>query len=253
MRQIEFVYPEDTHVVSVTGTRCDLNCRHCNGIFLKHMFPIDSVHKKKSVLVSGGFNYRGELPVTIEHLEKLKKYKLNIHPGLVDEKKAKLIGKYAEIISFDFPAGNEVIKDVYGLDKSMNDYIYSYKLLKKHCERVVPHICIGLGGNELRAIKLLGNIGFDEIVFLVLIPNKKMNRKPDIDMVVGLIKKTRQLFPGKKISIGCMRPGGSYRDELDAKAISFVDSIVKPSPKAVKLAAEKGFEIKEKKQCCIFT
>ncbi len=76
MRQIEFVYPDQTHVVSVTGTRCDLNCKHCNGSYLKHMFPVDSVPKgKKSVLVSGGFNFKGELELDMETLEKLKKFK----------------------------------------------------------------------------------------------------------------------------------------------------------------------------------
>ena len=252
MRTIEFVYPSNTHVVSVTGTRCDLNCKHCNGIFLKHMFPVDSVHNKKSVLVSGGFNYKGELPITIEHFEKLKKHKLNIHPGLVDSKKAKLIGKYAHTVSFDFPCSNEIIQEVYGLNKNMNDYIKSYKLLKANCDNVVPHVLMGLEGNELRAIKLIGSIGFDEIVFLVLIPNNKMQNKVPVDKVAGLIKKTKQLFSGKKISLGCMRPGGRYREELDVKVLDYADKIVKPSKKAVELAKEKGFNIIEKDECCVF-
>lgn len=251
MRQIEFVYPEKTHVVSVTGTKCDLNCKHCNGIFLKHMFPVDSQHNKKSVLVSGGFNHKGELPLTIEHLEKLKEYKLNIHSGLVDEKKAKLIGKYAEVVSFDFPASNKVIKDVYGLNKTMNDYIKSYKLLKIHCNNIVPHLCIGLGGNELKAIQLLGNIGFDEIVFLVLIPNKNFENVP-IEHVVRLVKKTKKLYPNKKISLGCMRPGGKYRRELDIKVLPYVNKIVKPASNAVRFAAENKYKIIEKDECCVF-
>jgi len=249
MRQIEFIYPEDTHVVSVTGTRCDLNCKHCNGIFLKHMFPVDSQHKKKSVLVSGGFNYKGELDLDLETLEKLKKYKLNIHPGLVDERKAKLIGKYASVVSFDFPASNEVIQNVYGLNKNMNDYIESYKLLRTHCSKVIPHVCVGFG-NEIRAVKLLGNIGFDEIVFIVLVPNKHF-KKADIDTAVRLIKTTKQMYK-KKVSLGCMRPGGSYRDELDVKLLPYVDKIVKPSKHAVKVAVDKGYKIIEKHECCVF-
>ena len=133
----------------------------------------------------------------------------------------------------------------------MIDYIESYKLLKIHCNNVVPHLCIGFG-NELRAIKLLGHIGFDEIVFLVLIPNKHF-KHADIDNVAGLIRKTRELFPKKKISLGCMRPGGKYRRDLDIKVLPYVDKIVKPASNAVRYAAENKYKIKEKNECCAFT
>jgi hypothetical protein len=252
MRQIEFVYPRNTHPISLTGTKCSLNCKHCEGNYLRHMFPADSERKgKTSVLLSGGFDRNGQLNLPDWTFKKIKDCKINIHPGLVNFMQAKFIGKHVHSVSFDFPSGNEVIQNVYGLNKTMSDYIYSYKLLRAACKNVVPHICIGLGGNELKAVNLLGKLGFDEIVFLVLIPNKQMKNVPSIDRVVGLLRKTRTMFPGKTISLGCMRPAGKYRDELDKKALFYADKIVIPSKSAVELAKQKNFKIKEKFECCV--
>ena len=37
---IGFDYPVDTALISLSGDRCDLNCAHCGGHYLKHMRPI---------------------------------------------------------------------------------------------------------------------------------------------------------------------------------------------------------------------
>jgi len=252
MRTIEFVYPSKTAVISITGKSCELNCKHCQARYLQHMDSIDNFNKNvKSILLSGGFNKQGSVPITEEHLKKLKDYKLNIHPGLVDKSQAKLLGKYAHSISFDFPAGNDVIKNIYNLDKDMNDYIKAYKLLKIHCKKVIPHICVGLGENELKAINLLANIGFDELVLLALIPNEYFKNPPSIDRLIELIKKIRKTYPDKKLSLGCMRPSGDYRKELDIKALEHVDKIVMPHKEAVDLAKKKRYNIIEKQECCV--
>jgi uncharacterized radical SAM superfamily protein len=252
MNTITFVYPSKTAVISVTGKSCGLNCRHCQAKYLQHMDSIDNFNKDvKSILLSGGFDKNGSVPITEEHLKQLKKYKLNIHSGLVDEKQAKLLGKYAHSISFDFPAGNDVIKKVYNLNKTMNDYIKAYKLLKIHCENVVPHICVGLGGNELRTINLIAKTGFDELVLLALMPNEFFKNPPSIEKLIGIMKKIRHLYPGKTLALGCMRPSGDYRKELDIKALEHVDKIVMPHKDAVESAKKNKFKIKETHECCV--
>ena len=252
MKTITFVYPSNTAVISVTGKSCELNCRHCMAKYLEHMDSIDNFNKNtESILLSGGYDKNGSVPITEEHLKQLKNYKLNIHPGLVDESQAKLLARYAHSISFDFPAGEDVIRGVYGLNKTMNDYIKAYKLLKIHCKNVIPHICIGLGGNELKAVNLLAHIGFDELVLLGLMPNEYFKNPPSIERLINIIKKLRQLYPGKKLSLGCMRPAGNYRKELDTKALEHVDKIVMPHKDAVELAKKKRFKIINKHECCV--
>lgn len=251
MRTIEFVYPDKTAAVSVTGNKCELNCRHCQGRYLRHMNSIDGFDKNAlSVLLSGGYNKNGSVPIDEGHLKQLKGYKLNIHPGLVDERQAELIGRYAHTVSFDFPCGDDVIKKVYGLNKKMSDYIMSYKLLRIYCKNVVPHVCVGLGGNELRAVNLLAGIGFNEIVLLALIPNEYFRNPPSVERLIGIMKKLKSSCPDRKISLGCMRLGGNYRRELDMKAIDYADRIVMPHRDAVELARKKGLKIIEKHECC---
>ncbi len=252
MRQITFVYPSKTAVVSVTGNNCELNCKHCRKRHLSHMSSLSDFDRKaKSVLLSGGFNRNGSVPITEEHLKGLENYKINVHSGLVDEFQAKLLGRYAHSVSFDFPAGEEVIREVYGLNKTMSDYIQSYKLLKIYCKNVVPHICVGLGGNEMKAVNVLASIGFNEISFLALMPNEYFRNPPSIEKLIGIMKKIRQIHPGKKISLGCMRPGGNYRKELDIKALDYADKIVMPHKDAVEMAKKRGFKITEKNECCV--
>lgn len=251
MREITFVYPRNTAVISVTGKSCSLNCRHCQARHLQHMSSINNFNKDAtSILLSGGYNRQGAVPITRKHLEQLKDYKLNIHSGLICEKQARLFGRYAHSISFDFPAGNDVIKDVYGLKKTMNDYIKSYKLLKIHCNKVTPHICIGLGGKELKAVSILADIGFEEIVLLALIPNEFFRNPPSIEKLINLMKRIRKAYPDKKISLGCMRPHGRYRKELDTKSLKYADKIVMPHKEAAILAEKKNFKIKNKYECC---
>ncbi|MBW2993766.1 radical SAM protein, partial [Candidatus Woesearchaeota archaeon] len=190
MRTITFVYPSKTAVISVTGNNCELNCKHCRKRHLEHMNSISGFDRKaESVLLSGGFNRSGSVPIKEEHLKELENYRINAHSGLVDEFQAKLLGKYAHSVSFDFPAGSEVIENVYGLNKTMSDYIQSYKLLKIHCKKVVPHICIGLGGNEIKAVNALADIGFDEIVFLALMPNEYFRNPPSIEKLIAIMRK----------------------------------------------------------------
>lgn len=39
--EIAFDFPVNTKAVSVTGSRCNLKCAHCNGHYLSSMVPIN--------------------------------------------------------------------------------------------------------------------------------------------------------------------------------------------------------------------
>ncbi|MBW2993542.1 radical SAM protein, partial [Candidatus Woesearchaeota archaeon] len=72
-----------------------------------------------------------------------------------------------------------------------------------------------------------------------------------IEKLIGIMRKIRRMYPGKKISLGCMRPGGRYRKELDIKALDYADKIVMPHKDAVEMAKKRGFKITEKYECCV--
>lgn len=243
-KKIIIVKPH-TQTISVNNN-CKLNCSHCKGYFLKEMDKeID--YSYESFLISGGCDEKGKIPIDIKLLKKLKSQnkKINVHPGLVNEKTACLIGEYANVVSFDFIMDNNTIQNQYNLkNKTEQDIINSYLLLKKYC-RVVPHLMIGFG-NEKLGIDKLYKLGESEVCFIIL---KKYNKiennlvEPTIEKIEEILKYARPKF--KKISLGCMRPL-NRKFEIDKIAIKYVDLIVNPHHN---LTFE-DFDVEYKDECC---
>ena len=264
--RIEFVYPYRTLAVSSTGTDCSLNCAHCGGYYLKRMQPLARAlvqrHAKiKSFLVSGGCDLKGRVP----HLTKLNGIRalaaqgtLNLHTGLVTEGEAALVGKVAGVVSFDLLVDGDTINDVYGLKASPRDFMESYRLLRKYT-RVVPHLCLGLNRGAIRgeyeALKFLQVEGANALTFIVFIPTPGTAfagyHPPPVKEVGDFIARARIMFPPIPLSLGCMRPGGKYRTNLDCTAIKAgINKIVQPAPAARLLADEMGLEIEKGEECC---
>jgi uncharacterized radical SAM superfamily protein len=125
---------------------------------------------------------------------------------------------------------------------------------------VVPHICIGLHGGEIRgeyrAMELLKAIGIDELSFIVFKPTEGTRfshcRPPDLIATAKILASARQEFPDIPIHLGCMRPGGTYRRDLDEWAVRLgINTIVNPVPLAVQLAKSLDLSIIIKKECCV--
>jgi uncharacterized radical SAM superfamily protein len=266
--EIYFDYPVDTAVVSLTGPQCGLRCAHCNAEYLHHMIPVERAAERvagaPSLLISGGSDARGRVPVGA-HLHEIAALaqgrRLNWHVGLIDEAEMDAIAPYVDTVSFDFVGDDATIREVYGLDAGVADYERVYTALRRRF-RVVPHLTIGLrGGNlghELPALRRLRELpAFDELVFLVLIPTPRTayadRQPPAVAAAADLIAAGRLLFPDKPISLGCMRPRGDYRTELDPLAVrAGVNRIVSPARSAVALAESLGLSIIKGTECCVF-
>jgi len=277
---IRFVRPTRTAALTLTGTDCVLGCAHCGGRFLRGMIPIAGLggvadpqglrraltrpggDPPRSVLVSGGCGPEGRVPLA-EHMPLLRRLKaaglrLNVHPGLVDEPRAREIGAVADTVSFDLVGDDATVREVYGLDRPAADYLESYRLLCRHA-RVVPHICLGLRGGEMSgeeaALEAVVNEGPPALVLLVFIPTAGTRyadrRPPPLREVRGFIDRARRRLPGVPLHLGCMRPGGRYRTELDSAALEAgVDGIVMPAPAAVRVAGGLGRDISWSEECC---
>jgi hypothetical protein len=232
------------------------------------MIPIEQalarVAASPSCLISGGSDAQGRVPVTA-HLDEVaalaRGRRLNWHVGLIEEAEMDAIAPYVDTISFDFVGDDATIHEVYGLDRTVEDYIRTYRGLQRRF-RVVPHLTVGLRGgalgHERPALQLLRSLpAFDSLVFLVLIPTAGTtyaNRQPPaIAAVAEIIAEGRLLFPDRQIALGCMRPHGEYRADLDALAVrAGVNRIVSPARSAVQLAAELGLKATERTECCVF-
>lgn len=242
--------------VSVTGTNCALNCKHCGGIYLKHMIPVtqDSLYDLcmdkhlKGVLISGGSTLTGRVPLDlflpiIKRIKEEKDLLINVHTGLVTKKDVKALKKaHVDCVSFDFVIDRNILKNVYGLDKTPRDYINSLKILAKHVN-VAPHLCIGLNYGrvvkELEALKILSQYPIKKLVLLVLKPTKGTPME-NVDVnIEGVCKVLEKAAEFERVALGCMRP---RNEKIEKRAYELGFDIAKPS-------FLKG---KSKNVCCVF-
>ncbi|MFX0104187.1 MAG: radical SAM protein [Candidatus Hodarchaeota archaeon] len=232
--------------ISITGTECALECEHCNKKYLKGMKQIlenkdlekflFDLSKKNGVgaLISGGSNLDGSVPL-LDFLDTIKKVKketnliINTHTGLLHEETAKkLADANVDIISFDINMDEEVVRNIYHLDIELNEYKKAIDLLKEYKLNIVPHICIGLYygklNKELESIKFIKETKLNPslIVVIILIPPKDSKIKFEIlepDNIAKIIAILRFTFPKTEISLGCMRPRGVIKTEIEKSAI----------------------------------
>jgi len=262
--EIIWSYPLDTAVLSLTGSQCALDCAHCGGHYLGGMRPIWEAEPDgaTSCLISGGCDPSGRVPV-LAHLERVRAWRqgrtMNWHVGFVSESEMESIAPLVDVVSFDFVGDDETIREVYGLDKTVDDYVHAYQLLRRYA-RTLPHITIGLRGgelgHELPAFERLQVLGADGLVLLVFIPTpgtRYAERQPPPPAVVAdLLAEARLRFPDVPIYLGCMRPKGSYRNELDPLAVQAgLNVLVSPSRPARHMAAELGLAERQIRECCV--
>lgn len=268
--EITAVTPVNTRCVSVTGTNCALDCAHCGKHYLRGMISLEEALlgqgkiKPTSYLISGGCTSLGKVPL-LPHLDQMfrlkKTARLNLHTGLVSREEARALAPLADTVSFDFVCSREIIENVYGLDRHVSDYKNSYRALVEclGIDQVVPHITIGLlkgrVSSEIEAVKILAAEGISRLVLLVFIPTPGTRYQgipaPDLADTAAAIARMRVLIPTVPIYLGCMRPGGAYRRQLDPLALQCgINKIVQPAPDAYDTASKLGLDIKFEKECC---
>lgn len=266
--------------VSLTGEKCALHCEHCDVKYLKGMKSILTNQELESflidlknnegvgVLLSGGCEEDGSVPI-LKYLDVVKKLKqetnlvINTHTGLLNEETAqKLAEARVDIISFDVNLDEEILHDIYHLDKNVEDYENALDLLLKYGLNVVPHVCVGLNHgkinkelNSLRIIKeKLKNP--ELIVLIALIPPKDkedMFKSPEPLDIAKIVAVTRFLFPKTEISLGCMRPRKTKRIEIETLAIQAgISRIEIPTIKTIRWLKENHPDVRLKyfSACC---
>lgn len=264
-RTIQFVYPKKTKTVSLSGGGCALDCGHCNKHYIKKMDSLETPIPEgtTSFLISGGLKKDGKSYILDRKKELLElkesgDYHFNSHVGFVDADELDEMAKIVDYVSFDFISDSAVIKKVYKLDRTVEQYIELYKLLTTKI-KTYPHVTIAIDEGrihwEYEAIDILNGLGADRIVLNVLIPTAGTEfadvQLPDVEEVRKVFQYARQVFKDKLVIVGCMRPAGQYRAEMDVMAIEEgVDRIVQPTPLARQKAEEMGLNIVQHFECC---
>ncbi len=263
--------------ISITGGRCELDCRHCRRVYLKAMEWAERPELLErrlreladsggvGCLISGGYTKSGRLPVE-PFLDTLKEgsemgLRMNMHPGLVDSETAQRIASSGvEVASMDAPGDPYTVRWVHGLDATPMDYARAMRNLSEAGVKVCPHVCIGLHGGrvrgELNAVRMVYGLGIRNLTFIILIPTPGTDfqhvEPPRPTEVAALVALTRLLMPEADIGLGCMRPRGRYAAEVERLLLrAGVDRVVLPRRETVEEARRLGISVEWRSSCCV--
>ena len=264
--------------ISITGKHCDLRCGHCKGTLLESMIPAEDpetflnivdrlrIQGAHGILVSGGADKNGEVPLkrfipSIGAIkEKDPRFKVIVHTGLVQRETA--IGlKQAMVdqILIDVIGDNDTIREVYQLNKQVQDYEETLWMLKEMGHRLAPHIIIGHHFGEIRgewrALEMVTRVGVETIVLVIIKPLQAagMDRiqipRPEQTSRISAI--ARILNPAVPIRMGCIRPAHPWKAEMEKGFIdSGVNTVAYPLQGTIEYADEIGLKTKFVEMCC---
>ncbi|MGD0646174.1 MAG: radical SAM protein [Candidatus Bathyarchaeia archaeon] len=269
--------PTSFPTISITGTSCALNCKHCGGKVLETMYPALSPEElfelclklkqagAQGCLVSGGCLPDGSVPLNkfVSALRRIKGelgLKVFVHTGVINLETAGLLkaaGVDAALI--DIIGSAETVAKIYNLKETIEDYVHSLKALCESGLDFVPHVIVGLNegklDGELEALRMIRKVTPSALVIIAFMPihGTAMAKVPPpkpVDIAkVALI--ARLMFPETPLVLGCMRPKGAISSKTDILALKAgVDGVAFPSEEAVKYAESKGYQISFSPYCC---
>ena len=264
--------------ISVTGEYCDLRCGHCQGKLLESMIPAEDPETfsqiadrlrlagAHGVLVSGGADQNGEVPLKkiIPSIKVLKEkdphFIVIVHTGLIRREIAKELKEAgADQILIDVIGDDDTIREVYHLNKRVQDYEEILWMLKEMGHRLAPHIIIGHHFGEIRGewrtLEMVTRVGVETIVLVVfktLLPiGKNHFRVPKPDETSRISAIARILNPKIPIRMGCIRPAHPSKAEMEKGFIlSGVNTIAYPLQGTIEYAKEIGLKTKFIEMCC---
>ncbi len=258
--------------ISVTGKRCDLMCRHCEGQFLEHMVPaenpealLDNAMKLYAdggigMLVSGGCDPEGRVPITpffsiFRMIKDQTGLVLNVHTGVIGTEDIMALSQTgADIVSLDVVGSPEVTREIYGITIEPDVYKRMLGDFSDAGLNCVPHVTVGLGGGgesgEIDALRLISEFRPRMVVLNALMGTPHSSVSPAAyQHFEKIVRAAAEILPPEtKLGIGCMRP----RDLLPPLDLlgTRITALAMPSKSFITELENSGMEFMEKDGCC---
>jgi hypothetical protein len=263
---------------SITAGGCALMCDHCEARILEPMLPairpemLDQKVRRlieteglQGFLLSGGSNKRNEIPYSRFYpvVEKLKRdfphLRIAIHTALTDKAGAKeMESAGVDVAMLDIIGAEETIREVYHLDRPVDDFEATLEALCSTSMQISPHIVIGLHYGrilgEANALDILSRHPTHALVLVVIMPfyaKPGTFITPDTLDVGRIFLAARRRLPGRQVLLGCARPPGMHKRVTDAYAVmAGLDGIAFPADGAVAVADTIGRPFHQAHACC---
>jgi uncharacterized radical SAM superfamily protein len=263
---------------SITAGGCALMCDHCEAKILEPMLPaikpqmLDEKVRQlieteglQGFLLSGGSNKRNEIRYSRFYpvVEKLKRdfphLRIAIHTALTDEAGAKeMESAGVDVAMLDIIGAEETIREVYHLDRPVDDFEATLEALCSTSMQISPHIVIGLHYGrilgEANALDILSRHPTHALVLVVIMPfyaKPGTFVTPDTVAVGRIFLQARRRLPDRQVLLGCARPPGMHKRVTDAYAVmAGLDGIAFPADGAVAVADTIGRPFHQAHACC---
>lgn len=263
--------------ISITGTECALNCKHCGALVLQTMYPAKSPEKlfelcvqlkakgAHGCLISGGCMPDGSVPLEnfIGAITKIKRelgLTVIVHTGVIDKATAEALA-CAKVDSalLDIVGSNNTIKEICNLDVKANDYASSMRALQESGVPFVPHLIVGLHYGQLEgefdALRIIQKYRPSALVIIAFMPihgtEMETVEPPHPSAIAKVVAVARTMFNETPLVLGCMRPKGKHKLETDIMAIKAgVDAIAFPAEQAISFAQHAGRTLIFSSTCC---
>ncbi len=264
--------------VSITGAECKLKCDHCKAKILEPMIPARTPEAlwravnesiaagARGMLLTGGSNHRNEVeygpyyPILRRIKDTFPQFKIAMHTALVDRDIAHRMEDCAiDAAMMDVIGAQETITQVYHLRRTVDDFERSLECLVATRLKVVPHIVLGLHYGrflgERAALQIVGRHVPAAVVLVVAMPfyapAKRPFSVPDSGEIGRFFMAAREALPNTPLLLGCARPSGRAKVEIDAYAVmAGLNGVAHPSDGVVELAARLGRQVRVTPSCC---
>lgn len=264
--------------LSITGPECKLQCDHCKAKVLAPMIPARSpealwakvndlvARGARGMLLTGGSNRRNEveygpfLPTVRRLKDSFPGFRIAVHTALLEGDAAQGMAEAGiDVAMMDVIGAQETVTQVYHLKRRVEDFERTLEALVATPMKVVPHIVLGLHYGHLlgewEALAMIGRHRPDALVLVVVMPFYATARRPFAtpasEAVGRFFLDARRALPGIPLLLGCARPAGLAKAQIDAYAIlAGLDGIAHPANGVVELAARLGRRVKVTASCC---
>jgi hypothetical protein len=255
-----------------------LSCEHCKTNVLHGMADLrkhdgslydlckDLASKgARGVLISGGSDKQGRVPLRahVPGMIRVRKelgLAIRVHTGLPDEETCAALGDVIiDGAMIDIIGHRDTIRDVYHLDSNPEEYENALAWLEEYNVPAIPHIILGLHFGRMlgeeRALEMIARHPPKVLVLVVLMPltGTPMTgvTPPSLEEIGAFFELSRKSLPSTPVMLGCARPLGPLKVEIDKLAIDAgLNGIAYPANGVVEYARRNGLKPEFINACC---
>jgi uncharacterized radical SAM superfamily protein len=158
----------------------------------------------------------------------------------------------------DVIGSEQTIREVYHLDRPVQDFEATLAALCATRMEVVPHIVIGLHYGRILgepvALDIVSRHRVHSLVLVVVMPfyaRQGTFATPETGAVGRIFLEARRRIPERQVLLGCARPPGLHRRVTDAYAVmAGLDGIAFPAEGTLAVAHAVGRPAVQEHACC---